>query len=64
MIPSTIAIDGPAASGKSTLGYQLAGRLSYLYLDTGVLYRAVTWAVIHHGICIADEAAVVALANT
>ena len=61
--PSTIAIDGPAASGKSTLGYHLARRLKYLYLDTGVLYRAVTWAALQHAIPIEDEAAVTALAQ-
>jgi cytidylate kinase len=44
--PSTIAIDGSAASGKSTLGAMLAQRLGYLYFDTGVMYRAVTWAVL------------------
>jgi cytidylate kinase len=42
-IPKIIAIDGPAASGKSTLGELLAKRLGYLYFDTGVMYRAVTW---------------------
>ena len=60
-IPATIAIDGPAASGKSTLGYHLARELNYLYLDTGILYRAVTWATLERGIPITDEAAVVAL---
>lgn len=44
--PSTIAIDGSAASGKSTLGALLAQRLGYLFFDTGVMYRAVTWAVL------------------
>ena len=43
-LPSTIAIDGPAASGKSTIGHALAQRLGYLYFDTGVVYRAVTSA--------------------
>jgi cytidylate kinase len=43
---SIIAIDGSAASGKSTLGAMLAQRLGYLYFDTGVMYRAVTWAVL------------------
>ncbi|HOC20358.1 MAG TPA: (d)CMP kinase [Anaerolineae bacterium] len=61
--PSTIAIDGPAASGKSTLGYYLAQRLSYLYLDTGVLYRAVTWAALQHGVAITDEARITLLAE-
>jgi len=44
--PSIIAIDGPAASGKSTLGERLADYLGYLYFDTGNMYRAVTWAAI------------------
>jgi cytidylate kinase len=61
--PTTIAIDGPAASGKSTIGYELARRLDYLFFDTGVLYRAVTWAALHEGIAIGDEAAITALAR-
>ena len=44
--PSIIAIDGPAASGKSTLGLRLAQALHYLFFDTGVMYRAVTWLVL------------------
>ena len=62
-MPSTIAIDGPAASCKSTIGEALARRLGYLYFDTGVMYRAVTWAALTRGISIADEAAVTALAE-
>jgi len=58
-----IAIDGPAASGKSTIGELLARRLGYLYFDTGVMYRAVTWAALDRGIPIEDEAAVAALAG-
>lgn len=61
--PSTIAIDGPAASGKSTVGAMLAERLGYVYLDTGVMYRAVTWAVLARRIAIEDEAGVTALAE-
>jgi cytidylate kinase len=61
--PSTIAIDGPAASGKSTVAELLARRLGYLYFDTGVMYRAVTWAALDRGIPIADEVAVTALAE-
>ena len=61
---STIAIDGPAASGKSTIGFLLAQRLGYLYLDTGAMYRAVTWAVLERGIDIGDEAGVSKLATT
>jgi CMP/dCMP kinase len=62
-IPPIIAIDGPAASGKSTLGSRLAAELGYLYFDTGVMYRAVTWAVLQRGIPVEDEAGVSALAN-
>lgn len=61
--PSTIAIDGPAASGKSTLGYYLAQRLAYLYLDTGALYRAVTWAALQQGLDISDEESITCLAE-
>lgn len=58
-----IAIDGPAGSGKSTLGQKLAERLGYLYFDTGVMYRAATWAAIKKGIDIQDERAVTLLAE-
>jgi cytidylate kinase len=61
--PTTIAIDGPAASGKSTIGYELAQQLGYLYFDTGVMYRAVTWVALQQGVDILDEAAVTALAR-
>jgi cytidylate kinase len=61
--PSIIAIDGPAASGKSTLGFRLAEALGYLFFDTGVMYRAVTWAVIQHNVNANDEASVTALAE-
>jgi CMP/dCMP kinase len=53
-----IAIDGPAGSGKSTLGENLAKRLGYLYFDTGVMYRAVTLAALERGIPIEEEQAV------
>jgi cytidylate kinase len=61
--PVSIAIDGPAASGKSTVGQALAQRLEYLYFDTGVMYRAVTWAALERGILVEDEEAVTALAE-
>jgi cytidylate kinase len=65
MILSTvITIDGPAASGKSTLGKNLAETLGYLYFDTGVMYRAVTWVALQRGISMGDEAAVTALADS
>ncbi len=63
-LPSTIAIDGPAASGKSTIGHALAQRLGYLYFDTGVVYRAVTWLALSRGVSIGDEAAVASLARS
>ena len=59
----TIAIDGPSASGKSTVGASLAKRLGYTYFDTGVMYRAVTWAALDRGIAIPDEAAVTRLSQ-
>ncbi len=58
-----IAIDGPAASGKSTLGFRLAEALGYLYFDTGLMYRAVTWLAIHHQVSISAEAEVTRLAE-
>jgi cytidylate kinase len=61
--PSTIAIDGPAASGKSTIGELLAKDLGYVYFDTGVMYRAVTWAALARGIAMEDEAAVTTLSE-
>ncbi len=63
MPPKIIAIDGPAASGKTTLGRRLADYLGYLFVDTGVMYRAVTWAVLQRGIDIHDETRVTALAE-
>lgn len=63
MRPSTIAIDGPAASGKSTIGDYLADYLGYLFLDTGVLYRAVTWAAQARGIATEAEDQVTRLAQ-
>jgi cytidylate kinase len=63
VVPRIIAIDGPAASGKSTLGKMLADNLGYLYLDTGVMYRAVTWAVLRDALAIQDECAITELAE-
>jgi CMP/dCMP kinase len=53
-MPGIIAIDGPAASGKSTIGQELAKKLGYLFLDTGIMYRAVTWAALNKKIPIMD----------
>ena len=62
-LPKMIAIDGPAASGKSTLAEKLAARLHYLYLDTGVMYRAVTYAALGENKDIDDERYVTDLAE-
>ncbi len=53
--PHSIAIDGPASSGKSTIGLKLAESLGYLFFDTGILYRAVTLAVLRSGLNEDDE---------
>ena len=62
--PSIIAVDGPAASGKSTLGLKLSDELGYLFFDTGVMYRAVTFIALDHDIDLKDEKAVTALAES
>src|SRR3990170_1925096 len=61
--PNIIAIDGPAASGKSTLGHRLAQELDYLFFDTGAMYRAITWLALEKRIDIKNEAAVTELAQ-
>jgi CMP/dCMP kinase len=57
-----IAIDGPAASGKGTLGKRLAHHYGYRHLDTGVIYRAVAKALLDGGMALTNEAAAVAVA--
>jgi len=61
--PSIIAIDGPAASGKSTIGLRLANALDYIFFDTGVMYRAITWLALERGIDVREEDAITALAE-
>ncbi len=61
--PSIIALDGPAASGKSTLGNKLALSLGYLFFDTGIMYRAITWIALQHDMNLKDEAAITDLAQ-
>lgn len=56
-----IALDGPSASGKSVVGSLLAQRLGYCFVDTGVMYRAVTWLALQRGISLADEEALTRL---
>lgn len=58
-----LAIDGPAGAGKSTVVRQVAQTLGLLYLDTGAMYRAVTWLVLDSGIAINDEAAIADLVS-
>jgi cytidylate kinase len=61
--PQIIAIDGPAASGKSTLAEKLAEYLGYLYFDTGVMYRALSLAALQTFDAVKDEKAVTELAQ-
>ncbi len=61
-LPRTIAIDGPSASGKSSVGYLVAERLGYLFLDTGATYRALTWLALQRGVHLEDEEGLVRLA--
>ncbi len=60
--PATIAIDGPGAVGKSAIGSLLAQRLGYRFLDTGAMYRALTWLALELGIDLEDEKALEELA--
>ncbi len=53
-----ITVDGPAGSGKSTVSRILAKRVSYMYLDTGLLYRAVAWQAMQRGVFITDDEAI------
>ncbi len=56
-----IAIDGPAGSGKSTVARQIAHQLGLLYLDTGAMYRALTWFALQHQVAVEDESAIASL---
>jgi cytidylate kinase len=58
-----IAIDGPAGSGKSTVARAIADLLGWSFLDTGAMYRAVTYEALHQGIDVNDEVAVAELAR-
>ncbi len=61
--PQQITIDGPASSGKSTVAALLATELGYLFFDTGVMYRAVTYAYLKSGLSLTDESGISALAE-
>jgi cytidylate kinase len=58
-----IAIDGPVASGKSVVGLALAQHLGFNYLDSGLMYRAVTWLALREDVDMEDESAVACLAE-
>jgi cytidylate kinase len=62
--PQLIAIDGPVAVGKSSVGLRLAKRLGYIFFDTGMIYRAFTWKVLKSGISPEDEQKLCRLATT
>ncbi len=58
-----VAIDGPAGAGKSSVARALADRLGFRYLDTGAMYRALTWLALHEGVPLDDGPALAALAD-
>ena len=62
-VAATIAIDGPAGAGKTVVGQGVARALEYLFLDTGAMYRALTYLALSRGVALDDEAALVALAR-
>ena len=61
---SVIAIDGPAAAGKTVVGRELARTLGFGYLDTGIMYRAITWLALNHGTTLDDEPSLGELARS
>ena len=61
---AVVAIDGPVASGKTSVGQTVAARLHLRFLDTGMMYRAVTWLALRQGVSVDDSAALDALAHS
>ena len=59
----TIAIDGPAGAGKSTVARRVAEEMGLLYVDTGAMYRAITWKALQSGIDLSDEQVVAGIAR-
>lgn len=59
----SVAIDGPAGAGKSTLAKTIADRLAYLYIDTGAMYRAATWVALEQRVDITDTEKIVELVS-
>jgi cytidylate kinase len=62
--PAIVAIDGPAGSGKSTIGFAVAEICGFLFFDTGIMYRAVTLAALQRNVPVASEEGVTLLAET
>lgn len=62
MNPRIITIDGPAASGKSSVAREIARRLGWIYVNTGNMYRAATWAALRDALDVSDEAQVASAA--
>lgn len=58
-----ITIDGPIATGKSTIAKNLAREIGYIYFDTGAMYRSITYGILKHGINIEDPAALAEFLN-
>ncbi|HML20096.1 MAG TPA: (d)CMP kinase [Aggregatilinea sp.] len=63
VLPTTIAVDGPAGSGKSSISFALAQRLGYLFVDTGAFYRAITLLALEQSISLDDPLRLTALAE-
>lgn len=61
-MPTVIAVDGPSGSGKSSTARGVALKLGFAYLDTGAMYRAMTWALLERGVDLDDAAAIAAAA--
>lgn len=61
--PTVVAVDGPSASGKSTISRMLAQQLGFIYVDSGAMYRAVTWKALELGIDVNESAQVIAMLN-
>lgn len=59
-----IAIDGPAGAGKSTIAKKVAEKLSFIYVDTGAMYRAIALYILRKGVDVKDETAVTGLCST
>lgn len=58
---TVIAIDGPAASGKSTVAREVAAKIGFVFVNTGAMYRAVTWWVLRNGVSVEAESAILKL---